>query len=308
MFQRVAAGSTGPGADFAHDLSGYIPKLAFPFYSFSVGETLFPWHPAAAPVLLTFGALALLGARQLMRGRPDSALLLLAFLLLPLLSTTLIVTYVATATTFLNIPSRTMFAQPFFILIVATGLAIASRGLSSSRPLPLASWLFASAPLSILAIGSTISLANYHRGEQTFNPIYAVPTREIVQEIVGETRPGDVLVAEADIGFGHYYRRQAGSPPLFDAASPEVVGHLRSERSARVWLATFGRDSTRTGEATASALKEILSREYTLHRTKGYVEQDASYRRFKELLLRRQAYQYKLLVELYVRKECSPCA
>ncbi|MCL5961427.1 MAG: hypothetical protein M1358_19315, partial [Chloroflexi bacterium] len=102
-------------------------------------------------------------------------------------------------------------------------------------------------------------------------------------------------------GFAQYYHPSAGSPPYFRADSEEAVRYLVKEKSPRVWLVTFGRDSTRVGANTLPPLQSLLASDYHLESSKGYVEQDPTYRRFKELLLRRPAYRYKLLVEMYVR-------
>ena len=289
-WRSVNAASVSGVADFARDWFGYVPKLAFPFYSFSVGETLFPWHPLAPFILVAFGVLAVTGYWLLMRNRPDSAVVLLAFLVLPLLFTTFIVSFISTATTFLNIPSRTMFAFPFFILIVSAGI-LYRRDVRIQMVATI-----------VIVLGSAVSLANYHLGLQMFNPIYAVPMKEIVQDVSAQARPGDVFVSEGDTGFGHYYRQAANSPPYFQADSNEAVRFLQTEKSARVWLVSFGRDRTRLADNTLPELKDLLARDYRLEGSRGYVEQDPTYRKVKEFLLGRPAYQYKVLVELYVRR------
>ena len=200
-------------------------------------------------------------------------------MLLVVLSTTVFVVDVP----FLNIPSRAIFAAPFLYILVALGLdGLPSRGLGL-------------AGLIILTWCAAVGLGNYYRGLEFHNPIYAVPTREMVAQVSSRARPGDVILAEADTGFKFYYQRTEQPVTLWDG--DVTVSRLQSQQPNRVWLITFGRDSTRS-MANAS-LEDWLRHNYRLAREQGYAEQDPTYRRVKERLLHRPAYRYKLLVQTY---------
>lgn len=272
----------GGPADFATGWSSYVIKLMYPFYSFAIGETLFPWEIPAIIAGLATIALVLVGIRQL-RHQLDTLLFivtgLLASVLLVVLSTTVFVVDVP----FLNIPSRAIFAAPFLYVLVALGI----HGLSSQELRLLG--------LIILTWCAAVGLSNYYRGLEFHNPIYAVPTREIVTQVSSHSRPGDVIIAEPDTGFSYYYQQAEQPATLW--SSDTALSQFQSQRPNRVWLITFGRDSTRSVSYTA--LQDWLRHNYRLAMEQGYAEQDSTYRRVKELLLHRLSYQYKLLVQEY---------
>jgi hypothetical protein len=77
----------------------------------------------------------------------------------------------------------------------------------------------------------------------------------------------------------------------------KAVDYLSTHPVRQVWLVTMGRDGTR--ELVPVELIRWLEANRRLLWEQGYVEQDPLYRRVKERLLHRPAYQYKLLVQRY---------
>jgi hypothetical protein len=272
------------GADLSGGLLGYGVKLGYPFYSFGLGETLFPWTWLALAGLLLVLALWVLGAIFWLKRAEGLTLALL--LSLPLGFTILILSSVATDITFLNVPSRTFFALPYYMLILAGG------------------WWQVRSPhirlllLIALAVVWGHGLINLHTGREYHNPIYAVPTREVVAWIRAEARPGDVVLSDPDTGFDYYYERGPQPVPgLSTSDTKAALAYLEERHPSRVWLLTFGRDRTRESEPVD--LMRWLAERYRVGMEQGYVEQDPTYRRVKERLLHRPAYQYKLVVRRY---------
>lgn len=110
-------------ADFAYGLSGYAAKILYPLYSFAIGETIFPWHPAAligVPLIL---GLAFWGYVVLYRrDRLAFFFTALAFVI-PLLYTVFFVsTWWVPVLPFITFGSRMMFAGPLLYLPIAAGL------------------------------------------------------------------------------------------------------------------------------------------------------------------------------------------
>ncbi|MBI2304524.1 MAG: glycosyltransferase family 39 protein [Chloroflexi bacterium] len=276
-------------ADLATSPQGLLLKTAYPFYSFSVGETIFPWQPLAVVGAAAILFLSVVGAIHM--ARRDGGRLALFLIALPLLFIVFITSSFATDITFLNIPSRAIVAAPFFYLLAAAGFLALPR-LWRGR------WRYVL--LVAITLASGYSLLNYYRNQQFHNPIYAVPAREIAQWVAADSQTEDVVISPWDSAFPYYYH----SPPararhFFSEDSQSAMAYIREHRSPRVWLITLGRDRTRYEEPTE--LVTWLDKEYRLELQKGYVEQDALYRRFKELLLHRPAYQYKVTVQRYVR-------
>jgi len=275
----------GP-ADFAGRFSGLLLASVYPFYAFSVGETLFPWFPTAVPAALAWLGLAAYGGLSLRRPWRG---LLIALVLIPVLLTAIVVTYISTGTPFLNAPVRAFFVLPYLTLLGSTGWsALRSR--------------FWRAGLGVLVSATWIvSLVNGYTGRQYLNPNYIIPAREVAKEIAAEAGPGDVVIGEWDSGFSYYFQREKSRATYLEAAqTAEVLRFLAEHKPNRVWLVTIGRDRTR--EATPVEVLEWLSVNYRLVEERGYAEQDPLYRWVKEMLLRRPAYPYKLMVRQFERR------
>ncbi len=275
-------------ADLARSGLGVLLKIAYPFYSFTVGETIFPWHPAAALGVICGAVAGLLGVRHLVR-RNSFAFVALSFAL-PLLFVISLLTLIAQDIPFLNVPSRSIVALPFFVLVMAAGIMAAPRR-----------WL-GGLLLGGLLLSSVISLANLWQGTQYHNPIYAVPARQIAADVAARLQPGDVVVSEPDIVFERYFVQIGESAPHFTAdRTGRAITFIEKERPARLWLITFGRDRT-AAVRPAQHLLDRLPGHYALSATLGYVPQDPRYSRFKARLLGRANYPYKVQVGLWVRK------
>jgi hypothetical protein len=277
-------------ADFAQSLSGYVLKMAYPFYSFSLGETIFPWHPAAVLGCLAVAFLAVM-ALAFWRESAARASALALFLGLPLAFTIFLLSTFATDITFLNVASRTALAAPYFYIFLAGGLARPGRSPQTGQV-----WAVA-----LLAVAWIVSLANLYTGRQYHNPIYAVPMRQIAQQVVADSRPGDVVVADPDSIFDYYLARTGSGTtlPLLSSVEADTLPGLQATPPARLWLVTLGRDRTRAMEPTE--LLAWLAENYRLAESRGYVPQDPLYQRVKQRLLHRPDYEYKAVVRLYAR-------
>lgn len=270
--------------DFATGIVGFLLKLAYPWFSWGAGETIFPWNPAAFGWVVC-GLLVLYGLTTLYGERKPAFGLLVGWFIVPLVFTASLLTFVATDIPFLNAASRTPGALPAFYLSAATGLSRLRRSVSLLAAL-LISGTFATA------------LLNYYQGREFHNPIYAVPIRQIVEEVRKDSGLEDLIIAEPDTLFGYYYNQNPGSALYQDVNCPANKVYIQMYHPTRVWLVTFGRDST-AGTGCAEELAKWLKQIYPTIEIRGYVFQDTVYRWFKELLLRRPAYAYKLLIRVY---------
>jgi len=272
-------------ADFAASLSGLALSLSYPWFAFSVGETIFPWFPTA---ILTAGAILWLIVWWFFRNRSPWRWLMLILIFLPILFISLTVVFIATATPFLNIPVRALFVLPYFALALGAGWGA----------LPRLSWRIGLAAL--IGITWTFSLFNYYTNQNFLNPIYSAPTRQVAQEIAAQARAQDVVIGEEDSGFSYYYKQTAKGAPYFEAFQKDsIITYVTTHPVEKVWLITIGRDRTR--HLTPVDLIRWLEKNYSLTLEKGYTELDPVYRKVKELLLHRPTYRYRLLVRRYER-------
>ena len=272
-------------ADFAASLSGLALSLSYPWFAFSVGETIFPWFPTA---ILAAGAMLWLIVWWFFRNRSPWRWLMLILIFLPILFISLTVVFIATATPFLNIPVRTLFVLPYFALALGAGWGA----------LPRLSWRIGLAAL--IGITWTFSLFNYYTNQNFLNPIYSTPTRQVAQEIAAEAGVRNIVIGEEGSGFSYYYRQTGKGTPYFEALQTDViVAYVTTHPVDKVWLVTIGRDGTLS--ITPTKTMRWLEKNYSLTLKRGYTELDPVYRKVKALLLRRPTYRYRLLVQRYER-------
>ncbi|HQE91955.1 MAG TPA: glycosyltransferase family 39 protein [Anaerolineae bacterium] len=289
-------------ADLAHSFLGTVFKFAFPLLSFTTGETMFPWELPAligyvlCAGLLIYGIRALLRQSSSLSWHGSRLSFVLLFTLLPVLGTIAVITFITPTITFIGIGNRTFFAFPFLGLLLASGLCALKR--------PRITIFVAILLVSIWGYGSY----NYYVGRNFFNPVYAVPTEQVVADVLTQAQPGDVIFSDVDMGFGYYFDKQTHaevSHYFFGSQeASEVLDQIRQDLASghspthkRVFILIMGRDRTR--RELPRELMLLLQPPTRLLWEQGYVRQDETYRQVKRMLLGREDYQYKLLVQLY---------
>ncbi len=289
-------------ADLAHSFLGAVFKFAFPLLSFTVGETVYPWEAPALIGYILFAGLLIGGVRAILQQPAPSTwrgslpAFILLFALFPALGTIAVITFVTPTITFLGIGNRTFFAFPFVGLLITSGLcALKNRRIA----IPVA---------VLLACVWGYSNYNYYVGRHFFNPVYAVPTEQIVADVLAQAQPGDVIFSEVDMGFGYYFDKQTDAVAshylLSDQETSEVLNQMHQDLVSgdslthkRLFILSMGRDRTR--HDLPIELTSLLQPPTRLIWEQGYVPQDATYRQVKRVLLGREDYHYKLLVQLY---------
>ncbi|MDQ3380369.1 MAG: glycosyltransferase family 39 protein [Actinomycetota bacterium] len=262
----------------------------YPFYAWTLGETIFPWHPAAIVALAIFMPAAALGLVRLATGSPSHRVPVIALvtgLLLMLVSFQFFVRDLP----FETLASRGIAGMPFLLLLVAAGL----------EWLPLG-WRVAALVALTAAVG--VSGLHYFQGRQFHNATYALPTKEVVATVRELAHASDLIVSDPDLPFHYYYRAGPSSPRLFSATESRAAQQALSDGDHdRVWLVTAGRDSTRGWRVKwgATQLEAWMKQHFRLQRTWQYVPQDALYARIKARMQGYPSYRYKLMLRLYVR-------
>jgi len=298
MTTQAAILQGGAQADLGRSGLGMIAALLYWPFSISVGETIFLWRVGGALGAAVVAMLAVNGIKASLTSPLSlirrSGMALLATLALSLLGAALLTTWVFASVPFVAFPNHTLFAAPLFALLLAVGSAALTPRWSVSL-------------VSLLLLARVLGIANYFTVTDYHNPIYAVPMREIVQELLSHTQGDEMLIATPDVGVHYYYDRLAVDPMqeyptmiLLERLEPTTAS-ITTDSPARIWLFRFGRDRT-AGLGVEQTLAQWLPENgYKLQRETGYVEQDAFYRQLKTFLFKRPAYQYKLVIQEYVR-------
>lgn len=199
-------------------------NLAYPMHSFTVGETIFPWNPLAFASLLAFTGVLLLGLGRARRGTAAERLPAIASAAI-LLFTAVGFELVALTLAFMDVPSRALTALPFFLLVAAMGLVRLRPGLLLVA-------------MAVMVAASAVSIGNYYAGRQFHNPKYTIPRVQMLQVVLDNACPGDVMVAESIINVNHYYRPGDGVPELLTIRNnPNILEEIRN--ADRVWLVKY---------------------------------------------------------------------
>jgi hypothetical protein len=264
----------------------------YPFYAWAFGETIFPWDPAAIIGLLVLVPVAVIGLIRLATGPPSRRAPLIA------LATGVVLMLVAFQFFVRDLPfealtSRGIGGMPFFVLVVAAGLAALRRRWSVVA-------------LAALTAAAVVSNVHYFQGRQFHNSAYALPTKEVVATVLQRARPNDVVLSDPDLPVYYYYPAGRRSPPLFSPTEATAVRSALEERGHnRVWVLSAGRDSTRGWRVKwgATALDAWIKRHFRLQRTWRYLPQDLRYGRIKARVQGFPSYRYKLVLRLYAREQ-----
>jgi 4-amino-4-deoxy-L-arabinose transferase-like glycosyltransferase len=293
-FARIAFGQVlsvqgGPEADLASGGLAVVAKLGYFIFSYSVGETILPWMPSAVIGVVLFGGFAVWGTVFQLRSRALSldhrGLWTVALAGVPLLGSTLLTSTLLQTVPLITLPNHVFFALPFFLLLVAAGVAQAGR---------------LRALVTSMAIVTLIpSLVNYYTGQQFHNPVFVTPSRQVLEYIIDRSEPGDIMVVDPASGVLYYYEYWNLTQPLPVSTLEEVMAKLGSGQAQRVWLITVSRDRTRSLEADPVAT--WLEQDLSLVETVGFAEQDHVYRAVKARLTGRPAYQYRVVVQLFAQ-------
>jgi hypothetical protein len=272
-------------ADFAHSGSGWALGLASTVYTFSIGQTLFPWRPLAWVGLLACVGLLISGALS-----AQSRVYWLSAGMIALSGgvVSLIAIFVSIGTSFLNVPARALFALPYFLLLLVAGWVNLPSGWTRR--------LMGGA----LSVAWGASLFNYFTCQEFLNPSYLTPTKEAAAFIRQNAALNDLVVSDADTLFPHYFLAE-GQPTGFAYASElmTIQAALAERRPARVWLVVVGRDRTRDAAHTDAVRRLLLARGYRLTQAERYLPIDPTYRQIKDFLLKRNSYAYRLEIEVY---------
>jgi len=276
-------------ADFTRGWSGYAAKLLYPLYSFAIGETIFPWHPAAIIGVSLLLLLALWGYVTLYHRDRVGFVFTLAALGTPLFFMAFVfTTWLAPVIPFITFGSRLMFAGPVLYVAVAAGL-LALRGPQWRLTL-----------FSIVILARVFALDNYYDHRDFHNAIFVVPTREIAGTLATEAQPDDMIITEMNLPVERYY---TGDATLFSSQQiSQALVYLEQADPQRVWVVNYERDRS-TAVNSLRPFLDTIQDTYVLVDTTGYLRQDPLYAQIKRRLLVHKGYEYKASLMLYEREE-----
>jgi uncharacterized membrane protein len=269
-------------ADLSRSFTGLALRVLYPFYAWTVGETLFPWSPLAIGCVILSALVMIFGAVRLWYN--EKLVLWLTAFGIPFAVAQLLLATVADDSPFVNAPARSMACFGLLLSLLAMGIASLSKR-----------WIQELAVIFLCVIHAQ-ALANYYTGQSFINTIYNTPAREVAQVLSARAVPGDLIITEDDSMVETYL------PPALQAARLSAGKALLElpalvMRPVTVWHVTLGRDRTRY--IASASLGTLLRQERELRSSTGFAELDPTYRKVKSLLLGRASYRYRLVVDEY---------
>lgn len=269
-------------ADLSNSLSGALMRIAYPFYAWLAGETIFPWAVLGILGALVGGVLLIIGLLKLTKA--NRLIWVIAFGL-PFILSQILLSTVATDSPFVNAPARSMACAGLLFTLQGAGLAALNRR-----------WL-AGVLASAIVISHTGALTNYYRGVDYINTVYNTPAREVAQAIAASVHAGDAVITESDSMVDLYLPAELRSTSFYADQDQQIKDYLAAHPQAAVWQVIMGRDRTRN--ETSATLADWLTTHYTPTGSNGFAEQSATYRALKSRLIGRTAYQYRLVLDHY---------
>ncbi|MDY6863221.1 MAG: glycosyltransferase family 39 protein [Thermodesulfobacteriota bacterium] len=270
------------------EVKSNVINMLFLFYSFSYGETIFPWNPFVIISLPFFLYLLIKGLYYL---RSKKILLeTLLYFSVPLILMVVLIQISSVYLPFFKIPSRMMFLSPFYFLILGAGM---SKIPSLKKKIPI---------LFIIFLTFFISHKNYFADKCFINPTYITPARDMAHFVNFHLEENDLIISDKDSLFHLYFSPQKSKEALHFFTledSLQIKEYLLRNRHKRVWLITLNRD--RTLNLYPFGLLNFLNSNYKLKEYKGYLPQDPLFRMVKEKMMKRKAYKYRSEIRLFLR-------
>lgn len=323
---RLAAELEGASDAFTgmNSIINWVLSVVHPFFAWIVGETLYPWNPVAVLGVLLATWLAARGIlvgrnasanRAVEKAQPKQVLnppaprdwlqspwhsvkysdgaqvpSVILFILLPLVLTIVTNRCMLSEKSFLDVANKALFCTPFMYLLIGRGL----------HTFPRREWRLAL--LVGLAIPLVLSLANYYSAREFHNPTQALPTRAMAHEIVQQAGPGDVFVSDATVGFYHYaYKEDPEAIHFFGSDPLSAINYIEKHQASKVWMVLLCRAVETESRATVELVPWLLSQGYSVDWSQGYAPLDRTYGRLQELILRKPACEFKVIVSRYSR-------
>lgn len=275
----------------------FLLRFIVPFYVYAIGATMYPWTWYGILGLLTFFALFLYAVYQFYKEK-EFGLLILFFV--PLLVTNCILQVFNVS--FLDIPQRAIFLLPFFIAII--GYAIVKIRINSLKILVLC----------IIIIVSGISVSNYYGGKEFIDPMYIVPAKEIVSDLQGNFTPSDVVITQQSTAIGYYWTLNDNYPsaiPFYKIIldTPDILKKINatsiqdSNQNPSRYILIIEHTDTHSefNKEWALVINSLISHGYIQEEQVNYVPTDPTYKKFKEAVLNRPTFDYRLEKKVFTK-------
>gem|GEM_PF-6176480 len=272
-------------------------RFIVPFYIYAIGATVYPWTWYGVLGLLTFFTLFLFAVYHFYKEKEFGLLILF---LVPLLVTNCILQVFNVS--FLDIPQRAIFLLPFFIAII--GYGIVKIKINSLKI----------AAICIIILVSGISLSNYYGDKEFIDPMYIVPAKEIVSDLEGNLSPSDIVITQQSTAIGYYWalnNNYSATIPIYAIIldTPDILEKINattvsgSNGTLPRYILLIENTDTH-GEFNKEwnlVINSLILHGYIQVEQVNYVPTDSTYKKFKEYILKRPTFEYRLEKKVFIK-------
>jgi uncharacterized membrane protein len=263
--------------EFQNWLFDIIKRIAYLGYSFSVSETISPTNPIAWIGLLVVIGIAVFA---LWINRKDSNFWLLVIMVTMILVFTLMASFhPSLISTWQNNSSRSLYALPFFLIWLGTGIAKMKPNVGLIMT-------------GILVLVYGVGLFNYFSNNQFIRPIFTVNWNEIIQNISSKAQADAVVICNrGDYACFYYSQRYE-----LDTYRSNNWEDIKKDDPSEVWWVQINLTREIEGEAQEITVFNNISKQYVQSETFNYAPQDPSIRDFKSKFFNLREYEYRVNV------------
>jgi uncharacterized membrane protein len=283
---RIGSSAVGSSAIF-NGIIQFPLRIIYPFYVYSVGETLYPFKPITIVGLLIILALIFYAITEI---KKENKLNIALLFFIPLMIVVLILQFFNTG--FTDTPQRAIFAVPFFYFLVSYGIIKISNK-------PMKTGIFIIVFLIIF-----ISLNNYYSDREYITSNYLVPAKQIVRDIENKTTSNNTLIVSShNSAFDYYYSkiRGEGTHYIIDRDGyNSIKDNIQIKNFSVIWFVIENSDTNSPLMAEWTNLTFWLENNgYYLENQSNYTPIDSEYNKFKEKILHRSTYHFRVNVKEY---------
>ncbi|PJB01512.1 MAG: hypothetical protein CO127_03425 [Ignavibacteria bacterium CG_4_9_14_3_um_filter_36_18] len=272
--------NAGQVADLNASPFSIVLKVLYSIYAFLFSETIFPFEIIFIVGVIILLFVFFLGTKFSSLFEKNSVYLFFSVItiVIGIIFTSLVTTFISKHTSFIYTPSRTFFVLPFVFIL----LSFFYDNLKSSnwRKIFIITFLI----LNLYSIFNVLSNRHF------LMPVYASPWKEILNEL--QDKEGVILSDEGDV-YKYYANHLSGKFP--EAINPKTksdfIKILNGREINTFYLLLLGREST---EPTINAdIIFFVFENFRKISEQKYLPIEESYQKIKSIILKRKSYDAK---------------
>ncbi len=261
-------------------LTGIFLRAGYIGYAYGVGEFFSPLNPVAWIGIIIVAGLIVYA---IIKGKHLFWLPVVILVVVVVVSIGVNLVGHITVSYWQNLPNRTFFIYPLFVIILAYGIIKLKD-----------KWMWGI--LSILLVVYSVGIFNYFSEREVIKPILTVPWREIMSNIRDQSNPNAVVICTNEDFACSYYQEQYG----YKAFSPANWEQLSVQKPSEIWWiqSNLSNDENFTDASHVAFIS--LQTQYQETGVFNYSPQDKGIAMLKSRVLGYRPFQFRVVTYRFV--------